>query len=250
MIDDNVFVPVTTHIATVSRMLTDSSNIREIGTAACEQALVIASGVAAGVVLGLGSDEREIIAVAQGPTTSLLDTVLLEVGSACIDYNAVVVVDDTADPPARWSHVGAAASGHGIAGLRAYPVRHGPVAVGALVVGTPAPWSARADDRSAVPRDPMALQVLADLVGGAVRLSADDAAGSSWADTIRGRATETAQFEQAVGVIAERHALAIPAATEVLYGLTRRTRLPVSVIAERILSGVTLDALVEGILDR
>ncbi|MBY4275286.1 GAF and ANTAR domain-containing protein [Rhodococcus fascians] len=251
MIDDNVFAPVTTHLATVSRMLTDFDNVREICATASEQARVIAAGVCAGVVLGVEPNERVVVATAPDTDPMLPDSVLVAVGSVAIDHNAVVVVDDTAHPPARWNELASEATEYGVGGLRAYPIRYGSTAVGALVVGTAQPWITNPEGpRPVARRDPMAVQILADLIAGAVRLSADDAAGERWAESIRSRATSTAEVEQAAGVLAQRHALTIPAAVDVLDGIARRTRLPVSDIAGKILAGSTLDAIVAGIADR
>ncbi|MBY4127605.1 ANTAR domain-containing protein [Rhodococcus fascians] len=251
MIDDNVFAPVTTQLATVSRMLTDFDSVREICETASEQARVVAGGVCAGVVLGFQPDEREVLATVSSADSPLPDSVLVRIASAGIDHNAVLVVDDTERPPFRWTQLASSAAEYGIRGLRAYPVRYGSIAVGALVVGTAQPWIARPGaPNPTARRDPMAVQILADLIAGAVRLSADDAAGERWAESIRSQAATTAEVEQAAGVLAQRHALTITAAVDVLNGTARRMRLSTADIARQVLSGSTLDAIVSGAADR
>ncbi|MFI8567039.1 hypothetical protein ACIGGF_10815 [Rhodococcus sp. NPDC078407] len=251
MIDDHVFGPVTTQLATVSRMLTDFDSLRDICETASEQARVVMAGVFAGVVLGFQLDEREVLATAPSADPSLPDSVLIRIASAGIDHNAVVVVDDTEHPPSRWTQLASSAAQHGIGGLRAYPVRYGSIAVGALVVGTAQPWLARPGAPDPVGRrDPMAGQILADLIAGAVRLTADDAAGERWAESIRSQAAVTAEVEQAAGVIAQRHALTITAAVDVLDGTARRMRSTTADIARKVLSGSTLDAIVSGAAER
>ncbi|MGA9874061.1 MAG: ANTAR domain-containing protein [Rhodococcus sp. (in: high G+C Gram-positive bacteria)] len=240
MNNSNGLAPVTTHLASVSRMLTDADRpgIDEICAAAAEQAMAMVDGTCAGVVLASGGGLVEIASSAHGTGRPMPDAVLVGLGTASIEHNAVIVVDDTGASSKRWAETAAIAADDGIAGVRAFPVRRGSVSAGSLVVGTGDPWVGERMPGSSTDRDPLGVQVLADLVGIALRLSGDFDRPGVLSEALKSRTAATVTFERAVGILAERHQLNISGATDVLRGLARRSRRPVAEVAAEIVSSI------------
>ncbi len=246
-------VAVSTQIAVLSRMITggvdgDLSNVCHV---AAERALTIVNGACATVVLsqdlsldrGRSATIDTAAVVWAGDTRSVPDAVFTALGWATVEYDAVTLVDDTSDPPARWSVEAAAANDYGIGGIRAYPIRAGASAVGALVVGTSQSWLSGRDSNPLPMRDVMGVQVLADLVGAAVMLSRHRSAGNEWSSRIEADVAARAEYQHAVGIVAERHDLDLGAATDVIAGTVTRSRLTLHEVTRRIIAGESLVAL-------
>ncbi|OAK54789.1 hypothetical protein A3K89_05570 [Rhodococcoides kyotonense] len=222
-------VPVTTRLASVSGMLTAPvhRDSHEILDTIAQQAMAVVSGSCAAVVASYPTSF--VVAASTDESAAPPDSVFMGVASTSVATNAVVVVDDTAEPSTRWAAFASDAVGVGLAAVRAYPIRIDGGPVGAVVVGTEEPWMR-------TPRDAMSVQVLADLAGAALRLS-DDGERRHRSDAVRADAADTADTEFAVGIIAERHGLDIGAAHDVLRGLARRTGSPIVDVARRIAAG-------------
>lgn len=238
---DSAFAPTSTRLAVVSRMIVDDRSLSDISAAAAAQAAAVAMGSCAAIMLRGSGSELDVVA-AVGDQAVSAGRVFAVVASASIDHDAIVVIDDTAAPSTRWTAVAADATEQGIAGLRAFPIRLEGRSVGAVVVGTAQAWIAE----GSVHRDTMGIQVLADLVGIALVLG-DGPRGTQVSDSLRSRRTSVVAVEQAIGILAQRHGLTIDAATDVLRGLAVRQTRPVFDVAARIVSGVSLDALVDEI---
>ncbi|WP_338890150.1 ANTAR domain-containing protein [Rhodococcus sovatensis] len=136
--------------------------------------------------------------------------------------------------------VGFDAAAHGISGIRAFPIRQGAEAVGAVVVGTSLPWI-----NENVERDTMGIQVLGDLVGVALSLAADEPTRARLSTEVRARTESVASVEQAAGVVAERHGLTVDVATDMLHGISFRTGSSVTEVSLRVLGGEPIAVVAE-----
>lgn len=259
MTDAGAAVAVSAHIAVLSRMLTAGVDDRvdEFMQVAAERSVAVVSGLCAAVVLStenepsreraLSTDVDVVMVGPYGGGSPAADA-LLALGSESIRYDAVVVVDDTSHPSPRWATLASQASG-AVGGMRAFPIRAGAEAIGALVVGTAGPWLAAQDRDPAVPtRDSMGVQVLADLLGAAIMLFRDPGVSVRMSRLLPQAVAERAEFEQAAGIVAERHSLDRQSAADVMTGILARSGKSASAVARSIIDGGSVEDIeLEGI---
>lgn len=245
---DSSLAPTSTRLAVVSRMIVEAQSLHDICTAAAVQAAAVASGSCAGIVLqhvvGQEAGIPEIVASVR--STDVPDYVFLEPARVCIEHDAVVVIDDTEAHPMRWPALAADLAQNGVLGIRAFPIRHRSAVVGSVVVGTSQPWKG---ENVVEDRDTMGVQVIADLVGAALLLGADEPTRVRLSAAVRARTASGAIVEQAAGILAERHGLTIELATDVLYSSAFRADASVVEIASRVVSGTSLDVLAGDAVD-
>jgi hypothetical protein len=166
---------------------------------------------------GSGSVDLDLVAAA---STGLLDRSLSVGGpvAMCVRTGAAVLLDDLENAPGRWQDHAREARAAGIGGMPAYPARIANRVIGAVVVHTSGPWRAPGHAAAFV-------LAVADLAALAVSVDTEGDVRLSVEATRRQQVLEDAAvIDQAIGVLAETHGLAIGPATDLLVTDARRSR--------------------------